>query len=387
MIYLYFHNGSNNHGCEAIVRSTQKIIGQEMILCSRDKESDLKYGIDNLMPVHKDVAVPLRKYSLRWIMAAISHKIRHDDYLYTVFSREEFFDQIKPGDICLSIGGDNYCYAGKDTLGYYNREIHRRGGRTVLWGCSFEPDDLTDSLAEDLEQYDVIIARESLSYETLRKVNKNTALLSDPAFQLPTDSMSLPTGIIKGNTVGINVSPLIIKGERREGITKNNYEKLIQFIITNTDMQIALIPHVVQEGNDDREPLSVLYNEFKPTNRIVLIEDHNACELKGIISNCRFFVGARTHATIAAYSTGVPTLVVGYSVKAKGIARDIFGTEEHYVLPVQNLEKDEDLVQAFRWIVDNEESIRTRLGDVMPDYRAKSLTAGELIRRLQNDAY
>ena len=64
------------------------------------------------------------------------------------------------------------------------------------------------------------------------------------------------------------------------------------------------------------------------TGRVVFFEDHNCMELKGIISKCRFFVGARTHSTIAAYSMGIPTLVVGYSVKARGIARDLLGGEE-----------------------------------------------------------
>ncbi len=53
----------------------------------------------------------------------------------------------------------------------------------------------------------------------------------------------------------------------------------------------------------------------------------------------------RTHATIAAYSTGVPTLVVGYSVKARGIARDLFGTEDGYVLPVQQLKESDELTK------------------------------------------
>lgn len=60
------------------------------------------------------------------------------------------------------------------------------------------------------------------------------------------------------------------------------------------------------------------------------------------------FIGARTHATIAAYSSLVPTLVVGYSVKARGIARDLFGTEKNYVLPVQLLRKEEDLTGGLQ---------------------------------------
>ena len=61
-----------------------------------------------------------------------------------------------------------------------------------------------------------------------------------------------------------------------------------------------------------------------------------------IISKCRFFVVARTHATIAAYSTGVPTIVISYSVKSRGIARDLFGDEKGYAVSWKSLiNKDE----------------------------------------------
>ena len=69
-----------------------------------------------------------------------------------------------------------------------------------------------------------------------------------------------------------------------------------------------------------------------------MVGDAPCEELKGCISRCRFLVAARTHASIAAYSTGVPTLVAGYSVKARGIARDLFGTEDGHVLPVQAMD-------------------------------------------------
>lgn len=62
-----------------------------------------------------------------------------------------------------------------------------------------------------------------------------------------------------------------------------------------------------------------------------------AAQYKSIISRCDMFIGARTHATIAAYSTCVPTLVIGYSVKSKGIAKDIFGTDEGLVIPVSEI--------------------------------------------------
>lgn len=118
---------------------------------------------------------------------------------------------------------------------------------------------------------------------------------------------------------------------------------------------------MVWDFTDDRIPLRELYRKYQHTGRVVMVEDHNCMELKGIISQCSFFVGARTHATIAAYSTGVPTLVVGYSVKARGIARDLFGTEDGYVLPVQNLKEENELLTAFKCIMDHESDIRRML--------------------------
>ena len=99
-----------------------------------------------------------------------------------------------------------------------------------------------------------------------------------------------------------------------------------------------------------------------------MIPDHNAEDLKGFIARCRFMVVARTHASIAAYSQHIPTLVVGYSVKAKGIATDIFGTEQNYVIPVQSLREEDDLTHAFNWLVEQEDSIKKHYQEIMPTY-------------------
>jgi polysaccharide pyruvyl transferase WcaK-like protein len=121
---------------------------------------------------------------------------------------------------------------------------------------------------------------------------------------------------------------------------------------------------------------------FPEEKRIKLFDKGNAIQLKGYISKCRFFVVARTHASIAAYSTGVSTLVVGYSVKARGIAKDIFGTDEGYVIPVQSLKEEDSLVKAYENLVANEENIKNTLREVMPGYIERSWQAGEEIKKL-----
>ena len=382
-IALYFHGGSANHGCEAIVRATASILGEKLELWSNAPEEDRKYGLGECVDIYEDASLPFKRSSIRYWLAVAGKKLLHTDYGFFRYGHAPFFEHLHKNDIALSIGGDNYCYPGRDILGYYNHILRRRGVKTVLWGCSFEPRDLTSDIAEDLSRYSAIVARERISYDLLKRVNPHTILLPDPAFQLATSKVILPSGFVQGNTVGINVSPLITKLEAVSGMTMQNYEKLIEHILTTTEMSIALIPHVVKSNNDDREPLKALYNKYNTCGRLVLIPDCTASELKGYISQCRFMVTARTHASIAAYSSCVPTLVVGYSVKARGIAQELFDTDEHYVLPVQNLHTIDDLSRAFQWLMDHETTVRRHLENKIPEYRQTALKLVEVIQKIR----
>lgn len=371
MIYLYNHGGSNNHGCEAIVRSTVKILNSEICLATTNIKSDRKYGIDNIVTLIDDSICELS--TVQNFIAAVYFKLMHSDYFYTYFRHKKFFDIVKKGDVCMSIGGDNYCYKGQDVLAHYNKKLQKKGAKTVLWGCSVEPDLIKGDVARDLSKYDLIVARETFSYEALKTVNDNTLLCCDPAFHLNQEKRELPENFIENNTVGINVSPLIMESESNCNITMNNYVNLVNYVIENTDMNVALIPHVTIDGNDDRVPLKIIYDMFSHTNRLCMFDDMNCEQIKGYVSRCRFLVTARTHASIAAYSTCIPTLVAGYSIKAKGIAKDLFGTYENYVVPVQNMKTDNDLTNAFSWIVENEKYIKNKLNEEMDSYKSSIL--------------
>ncbi len=279
----------------------------------------------------------------------------------------------------VSIGGDNYCYPEmvKDLVLSHN-VFKKLGMKTVLMGCSVEPDTVP-GLIPDLNSYDMIIARESITYEGLIKggVNeKKLRLCPDPAFTLPVIKTELPSVFADRKVIGLNVSPMVQGKESGSGITMDNYRELIKYILSETEYGIALIPHVVWKNNDDRIPLKQLYDEFDGDggnrDRITLVTDHDAPSIKYIIGKCFAFAGARTHATIAAYSQCVPTLVLGYSVKSRGIARDLFGTDEHYVIPVQAIKNKEDLRTGFEWLMDNYEQIQDILQNKMPEYIEKS---------------
>lgn len=368
---MYPHGGSGNHGCEAIVRSTVKLVGNETTLFTNKMEEDYKAGLQDLCKL--DVAEkPIKSGSLSHLFAIFRNKVlgRADAFDRIVF--QHIVETAKYVDYVLGIGGDNYCYDTPEFIYLVNRMVDEVGVKRVLWGASVEPDNIDERMLQDLRGYYKIWARESLTYEALLdKGLTQTFLLPDPAFVLDRKDLPLPEGFVEGNTVGINVSPMIIGYEKSQGMALQNYVNLVKNIIEETDMQVALIPHVVWSHNDDRKPLSQLYEMFKDTGRVVMIEDHNAEELKGYIARCRLMVVARTHASIAAYSTQVPTLVVGYSVKARGIAKDIFGTEENYVIPVQSLAHEDELMKGFQWMMDHEADIKTYYAEMMPNYIEK----------------
>ncbi len=100
------------------------------------------------------------------------------------------------------------------------------------------------------------------------------------------------------------------------------------------------------------------------------------------ISMCRYFVGARTHATIAAYSCKIPTLVLGYSVKSKGIAQDLFGTYNNFVISVQDLKTCTELVDGFHWLCSNENLVKEKLLTTIPVFTQRCENAKQSLLRI-----
>lgn len=362
-ILLYAHGGSKNHGCEAIVRSTKLLLtmADHITLLSYNPDEDLYYKLDNLVDIYREIN-PVKKNNIDFICAYIEQKLFKNYHRMDALQHKEAIEKLDDDyDYALFIGGDNYCYSDVKNYAYINQYVRNKVKKTVLWGCSVEPELCKDkTIKKDIEKYSFILARESISYKALKEINSNTYLLPDPAFFLPKEEVDIPEGFIPNETIGINLSPLIFKYGNECNIL-NSFKKLIDYILFNSKDQVALIPHVVWHHNNDQKVLYTLYEKYKDNDRVLLINDHNCMQQKFIISQCKRFVGARTHSTIAAYSTCVPTLVVGYSVKAKGIAKDLFGNIDNYVLPVQNIADSDQLTEKYKWLVEHEEEIKSKL--------------------------
>lgn len=381
-ILLYMHGGSGNKGCEAIVRATIDILNKQqtnhITVATWNEQEDRKCGLDKICTLYQGANISKKRSFKRYLIYAyhkffknIWLKYRLEFYPFSRLKKETF-------DIAMSIGGDNYCYSGGAMLdAMHHSQLQHNTKHTFLWGCSIEKKYLTEQTLHSLKKYDRILARESLTYQSLLEGGlENAALYPDPAFVLPSEVCDLPEGFEESNTLGINLSPYAYSGPNVE-LAEQNYVDLVQWVLDNTKMKIALIPHVNKGSNSDDACLRRIKQKFDNERVIVVQDQENCMRTKYIISKCRFFVGARTHATIAAYSSKVPTIVLGYSIKAIGIAKDIFGDDENYIISVKDFKHKNEVLHKFKLLLENEKNIRRYYDEFMDGYIEKAYQAGE----------
>jgi polysaccharide pyruvyl transferase WcaK-like protein len=132
---------------------------------------------------------------------------------------------------------------------------------------------------------------------------------------------------------GINVSGLLCnepgRARRDFGLADTHPAQLEtmarMLLAAEPDLRLLLVPHVHRPVGDAESDLGAAralvarLGDLAKDRVAVLGGRPNAMELKWVLSRLDWFVGARMHATIGAFSSGVPTLGLGYSDKAQGV--------------------------------------------------------------------
>lgn len=387
---FYSHGGCENHGCEAIVRTlsamikngrSESVIKLYTLNAQSDKAGDLP-NIDETEEFNYTRPVSSLGFMQKLKISSLSRKSQKsaDEYFYSLSCKNP---SLKDNDVYVSVGGDNYCYGDGHMAAAFNRELKKLGKKTVLWGCSVGEEDLSEYKIKDLKTFDLIVTRESMTYETLINcgIDKNTVLYPDPAFTLDIDTAFGSSFEVKPNTLGFNISSLIGEyageGESIESIAVG----FLRYVLENSDKNILLIPHVTKKEDGDQLILGRIAEKLGSHRVSVVPDTLTATQYKSIISRCEMFIGARTHATIAAYSTCVPTLVIGYSVKSKGIAKDIFSDYNGLVVPVSEITDAQKLIKAYVSFEEKAEIYRNVLKEKMPEYiKAAKASVYELFK-------
>ncbi|PKK85494.1 MAG: hypothetical protein CVV63_05160, partial [Tenericutes bacterium HGW-Tenericutes-8] len=204
----------------------------------------------------------------------------------------------------------------------------------IIWGASVGPfkSDYSLNLAKKcLDAVSMITARENSTQEYLKEIKPgiNTSRVFDSAFLLKPKEVTLPEFDRNAETIGFNISPIYY--QYTDGLTKEDVLEISkQFVVAlSKSYNILLIPHVMIDNNHDFAYMKELEDH---SNNIKIVDSKYDCrELKYVISKCKYFIGARTHATIAAFSQNVPTISLGYSMKARGLNDEIFDSRDYLI--------------------------------------------------------
>lgn len=368
-IFLPIHLDGDNRGCEAITKSTARLLGvpaERILALSRNIELDRRLGVDRSVTL---VSVPVvtfcwrvRRKILQFLYGTGKSLAFTYRYLYG-----NFLDRMKGDDVMLSTGGDMMCYDNNEVI-YTNEYLHAKNIKTILWGCSIGKENLTSEKLKTLHHFSIIYARESLTATLLKSLGlKNVVQFPDPAFILEPEKCTLPKTFEK-DVIGLNLSNYVLGKNGLNSPFGLEVVMLIEYLLKQTGLNILLIPHVLWKGQDDRLAAAAVMEHFKGEQRICILDSDwlNYCQLRYVISQCKYFIGARTHAVISAYSTCVPTLALGYSVKSKGIAKDL-GLSEQLVVDSRQFTSGM-LLDSFKYLQETEEKVRKQLQKVIPGY-------------------
>ena len=224
-----------------------------------------------------------------------------------------------------------------------------------------------------------VVTRDAISSDYMLQLGLGHKLIeaTDVAFRLPYNLPPLrPASPVR---VGLNVSGLLFNG----GYTRDNmfrlvadYPQAVRALCAHftglADCELHLIGHVNSRTNaveDDFRVAEVLASEFP--NIAVAPRFESPSAAKSYIAGLDFFAGARMHACIAAFSSGVPVVPMAYSRKFAGL----FGTLGYSHLADCKSQSTEEIVRTVIAGFENREHL------------AKDVTAGLKKAEEKLDAY
>lgn len=229
----------------------------------------------------------------------------------------------------------------------------------------FQNEEHISRAAKILENSEKVYVRDKMSFDYVREISRaEPVLTTDIAFMLPYEKKEIKDK--RKKRIGLNVSGLLWCG----GYTKDNqfdltidYKeytyKLVSYLRKKEDIDVILIPHVIDkivDGEIDNDMIAMrdLMNKYPD----IKMYDGKAdpIELKSYISGLDLLIGGRMHATIAAFSSGVPVIPVSYSRKFEGLYESLnynyiihgklMSAEEAYNKTIYYIENIDELLEA-----------------------------------------
>lgn len=327
-----------------------------------------------LRQISANTGRPLQIMILGWKDPRPSYAVGDDITLANFRTRDlvtsGFAARVRKCDLVLDIGaGDSFSdiYGGKRFIKYMLAKftVLLLGRPLVLSPQTLGPFQAgwARKLAfASLKRSRAVFARDQKSIDILRGEGFSGAieLASDVAFRLPYDT---PAPRAEGGPlkVGLNLSGLLMNGGYSGGNEfglKANYPALIRDIAAHFSamdgVELHLVAHVISDAfvvEDDYRACAALAKEFP--GAVVAPKFTSPSEAKSYIAGLDFFMGARMHACIAAFSSGVPVVPMAYSRKFAGL----FGALGYDYTVDCTAQSNEEIISAIQTGFDTRDTL------------------------------
>ena len=392
--YLSGQRTFRNRGCEAIVRSTVALL--------KDQFGEVEVLVPSIN-IERDSAqwTDAADHGVRLVRAYLPPPARYWVQLQSLplplikragwpFPMPRWLRrQLESVDAVLAVGGDNYSldYRIPSPIMSLDGWAMDMGKPVMLWGASVGPferePEFVEPVTRHLARMHFVGAGESMSHDYLiHKLGlRNVIRMAEPSFVLGKQAVDLqpfwPQG--DGHVLGINLSRQIERHHHRDKDLQAELAAFIRHAVKRYQLGVLLIPHADPLRDDahggDAEYMAPLLAQLADLGDAVKMMPNtfNAAQTKYVISYLRFFIGARAHSVIAALSSGVPTVSIAYSVKACGINRDMFGSQET-VLQARNL-SSRALQDSLERLVQREDALRGLLEERITEWQSAARAA------------
>lgn len=372
---------NGNRGCVALSITSISIIDKIL------KEAGIEYDI--YLPDSYCKTIGKQQYSV----SGFSYTFHSCEYSIALSSKENVKLKIKNAlkgkhpervfenaDFILDIGqGDSFSdiYGQKrffeiDRIHKIAQNLHKPYCILPQTIGPFSNKDIKDKADKSIADAALCMARDKQSYEYVNKnVPSQTTIKEyiDVAFFMPYSKIDFDHNYMH---IGLNISALLWNG----GYTRNNQfglrddykyvvRSIIDYFLSLPNTKVHLVPHVVERERsieNDYEVSYDLWREYNNSNLMIAPFALGPIEIKSYISGLDFFMGARMHATIGAFSSGVPVVPMAYSRKFNGLFEDTL--EYHYMTDLKTQTSDEvmaTVMLAFEKRAELQEIIKNRI--------------------------
>lgn len=210
-----------------------------------------------------------------------------------------------------------------------------------------------------------VMVRDKQSAEYVKSLlpNMDVAEIIDVAFFMPYEKKTFNKNFIH---VGLNISALLWNG----GYTKNNQfglksnyqcliRSIIKYFLSKDNVKLHLIPHVVggERGLENDYAVSYdIYEEYCDENLILAPLFFDPIAAKNYIAGMDFFMGARMHSAIAAFSSGVAVYPMAYSRKFNGLFLE---TLDYPVMGDMKIQNEQDILRDIKNVYSQREELKS----------------------------